>query len=106
MFFTYSMVSSTSPYQQKQLIVYFFSVFLYEDMSKRSSLFSLVQEYHNRNEDSEEDSDIGYEEDCFGWDADDNVDFQPHQVDNGWDEISDNEQQQQQQQDELFPLVM
>ena len=31
----------------------------------------------------------------FGWDADDNVDFQPHQVDNGWDEISDNEQQQQ-----------
>ena len=40
----------------------------------------------------------GYEEDCFGWDADDNVDFQPHQVDNGWDEISDNEQQQKQQQ--------
>ena len=64
-------------------------------MSKRSSLFSLVQEYHNRNEDSEEDSDIRYEEDCFGWDVDDNVDFQPHQVDNGWDEISDNEQQQQ-----------
>ena len=73
MFFTYSMVSSASPYQQKQQnkqkqsfkIVYFFSVFLYVNMSKRSSLFSLVQEYHNRNEDSEEDSDIGYEEDCF-----------------------------------------
>ena len=64
-------------------------------MSKRSSLYSLVQEYHNRNEDSEQDSDIGYEEDCFGSDADDNVDFQSHQVDNGWDEISDNEQQQQ-----------
>ena len=63
-------------------------------MSKRSSLFSLVQEYHNRNEDSEEDSDMGYGEDCFGWDADDNVDFHTHQVDNGWNEISDNEQQQ------------
>ena len=47
----------------------------------------MVQEYHNRNEYSEEDSDIGYEEDCFGWDADDNVDFQSHQVDNGWDEM-------------------
>ena len=84
--------------------MHFFSVFFYANMSKRSSLFSLEQEYHNRNEDSEEDSDIGYEEDCLGWDADDNVDSQPHQVDNGWDEISDNEQQQQRDEEVIVSI--
>ena len=84
MIFTYSMVSTKTIVQNSE----FFLSFLeceYVEKVQSVQLDRGITEMRIARE-----TDIGYEEDCYGWDADDNVDFQPHQVDNGWDEVTMN----------------